>query len=75
MRQYKLFYKKLGAEKFAMLEPGAHKTIYDRPEVNEAIALVKERPWLEGAVVRLGDELFNVITFVQDAEAPNAFTL
>lgn len=73
MRQYKLFYKRLGAEKFTPLEPGAHKAIYDREEVNAAIALIKERSFLEGAVVRIADELFNVIAFTQDALAPNAF--
>jgi hypothetical protein len=74
MRQYKLFYKRLGSGKdFVALEPGVHRAVYDQPEINAAIEIIRTTPHIEGIVVRLGEDLMNIIAFVQEALAPQAF--
>lgn len=74
-RQYKLFYKRLGAEKFGQLQPGVHATLYDKPEIGKAIETIRTNPEFEGISVRLGNEHFNVIAFEQEAIAPLSFIL
>lgn len=73
MRQYQIHYKRLGG-RFAILEPVVNAALYDKPEVQDAIALIAARPHLVGAAVQIGDdELFNIVTFDQPAEAPRSF--
>lgn len=72
MRQYQIHYKRLGGS-FSVLEPGVQANLYERPEVDEAISLMASRPHLAAVAVILDDELFNVVSFNQDAEAPRAF--
>lgn len=72
MRQYVILYKRGGSD-FTRLERFSHAALYDRPEVQDAINLMRDRPALEGAAIRLGDELYNITSFNQEAEAPRAF--
>ena len=71
MRQYLIYYKR-GASKFSLLDPILGKKLYDRAEVNAGIQVLSDNPAFEGIVVRLEDEMFNVITICQEALAPNA---
>lgn len=73
MRQYLIFYKRLGGDNFVKLEPIAHIGLYDRPEVNAAIEHIRLTPCVEAMTVRIEDELFNIVAFVQDAHAPFSF--
>ena len=72
-RQYRIFYKRLGSPKFTTLEPNVNAGLYQKADVIEAIEHMRLFPAVEGMVVRLEDELFNVIAFSQPAIAPNAF--
>lgn len=72
-RQYRLYYKRGVAPDFGVLQPRVHASIYNKPEVQAAVAHVRDNPHVEGMALRLDDEQFNVIAFNQDAEAPNAF--
>lgn len=73
-RQYRLFYRNGSFGQFATLEPAIHRTIYDRPEVNKAIEIIRENPSIEGVAVRVGLDMFNIVAFEQEAIAPKAFT-
>lgn len=73
MRQYVILYKRGAGKEFTRLNPNDHANLIDHEEVREAIELMRQRPFLEGACVRLGDELFNIVSFTQKAIAPNAF--
>ena len=73
MRQYAILYKRGAGKGFARLNPADHAKLIDHDEVREAVELMRQRPFLEGACVRLDDELFNIVSFTQEAVAPNAF--
>jgi hypothetical protein len=72
-RQYRILYKRNPGSEFATLEPGAHRAIYDKPQVNEAIEVMRAYPYIVGLAVQVDVELFNIMSFTQEAEAPNAF--
>ena len=72
-RQYRIYYKRAGSTKFATLEPHTSAPLYDKPEVTAATEVVRNNPAFEAICVRIGDELFNIITFAQEAIAPQAF--
>ena len=72
MRQYAIYYRR-GGGKFGRLEANAHHSLYSRPEVSTAIGFMQTNPTAEGVAVRLGDELFNIMSLAQEAIAPNAF--
>ena len=73
MRQYVILYKRGANKDFACLNPKDHANLVDHEEVREAVELMRQRPFVEGICVRLGDELFNIMSFTQEAIAPNAF--
>lgn len=73
MRQYQVFYKRLGSDKFAPLIPNVHATLYGNQQVKEAIVLMRDRPHIEGLSVRIADEQFNIIASDQEELAPNGF--
>lgn len=76
--QYRVFFKSATAEsggKFTPLEPGVHKTVYERVTVKRAVQLIRDNPILEGVVVRDEFGLYNVVTFVATKLDPMAFTL
>lgn len=73
MRQYVILYKRGAGKDFARLNPYDHANLIDHDEIREAVELMRQRPFLEGTCVRLQDELFNIISFAQEAVAPNAF--
>ena len=73
MRQYVILYRRGAGKEFARLNPKDHANLVDHEEVREAIELMRQRPFLEGMCVRLNDELFNIMSFTQEAIAPNAF--
>ena len=73
MRQYVILYKRGTGKEFARLNLNDHAKLIDHDEVREAVELMRKRPFLEGTCVRLEDELFNIMSFTQDAIAPNAF--
>jgi len=75
MRQYIILYKRGQAKEFGRLKPIEHKGLYDRFEVNVAIAAMRNWKFMEGACVRIDDELFNIVSFDQEAKAPDAFEL
>ena len=72
MRQYVILYKRGANKDFARLNPKDHANFMDHEEVREAIELMRQWPFVEGICVRLGDELFNIMSFTQEAIAPNA---
>lgn len=74
MRQYVVLYKRGVGKEFVRLNPKDHGKVVNHDELREAVGLMRERPWLEATCVRLnGDELFNIMSFTQEAIAPNAF--
>jgi hypothetical protein len=74
MRQLRILYKR-GQGQFRPLDEFVHSNLYGRKEIYDAAKLMRQRPWLEGAAVRLDDELFNLVTFDQEALAPHSFLL
>lgn len=75
VRQYRILYKRFGAADFATLQPGVHAGIYDVPEVNQGLDVLRSGPaCIKAIVVQVEQDLFNIITFKQPAIAPNAFT-
>lgn len=73
-KQYRIFYKR-GDSDFSVLEPGSHAKLYDRPEVTEAVDVLRRSKTIEGVALRVGDEQYNVIAFEQEAIAPRSFVL
>jgi hypothetical protein len=73
MRQYYIFYKRLGSPAFSKLEPGSHAKLYDRAEINAAIEHMRGTPCVTGMVIQYDGELFNIVAFEQEAHAPHAF--
>jgi len=73
VRQYVILYKRGAGEGFASLNPIDHAKLIDHDEIREAVELMRQRPYLEGLCVRLGDELFNIMSFTREAVAANAF--
>jgi len=74
MLQYKILYRRQGSEKWAVLEPGAHATLYRVPAVDRGLEAIRD-PVIEAVVVRHEGDLFNISRFDQEALAPNAFPL
>lgn len=75
MKQYRVYYRRAGAEKWGTLEPGVHSGLYDVPPVQKAVAIVREHPEIEAVCVRHEDALFNIVVFDQEAIAPKSFPL
>ena len=73
MRQYAILYKRGAGGEFVRLNPTDNARLIDHDQVREAIELMRQRPFLEATCVRLEDELFNIVSFTQEAVAPNAF--
>ena len=59
-RRYQILYKQNLENEFGRLEPGVHRILYDKPEVNKAVALMTEFPYLAGIAVLVNGELFNI---------------
>lgn len=74
MRQYRILYRGSGSDKFVPLQPIVHRGIYDRPEIAKGVETIRSTPYIEGVAIRLGTEMFNIVSFDQEAEAPLAFT-
>ena len=72
-RQYRLFYRRTGMQKFAPLSPQEHGNLYDKPEVNRAVEIMRDNPSIEGLCVRIDSEQYQLFSFTQEAEAPNGF--
>ncbi len=75
MRQYRIFYKRLGSDKFAPLIPNVHAGLYGKQEIKEAILIARDQPHIEGLSIRLGDEQFNVIVTDEEELGANAIQL
>lgn len=73
MRQYQIFYKRLGSNGFAPLIPNVHAPLYGRQDVKEAVMLMRDKPQIEGLSIRSGDEQFNIIASDQEDLVPNGF--
>ncbi len=73
MRQYYVFYKRGAGERFAKLNGSDHAKLIDHQEIKEAVEVMRQQPAIEAICVRLADELFNLVSFTQEAIAPNAF--
>ena len=75
MRQYRILFRRAGSEPglWATLRPHVNAALYDKPDVNAAIELIRTTPHIVGMAVQIGDEIFNIVSFNQDAEAAQAF--
>jgi hypothetical protein len=73
MRQYAIFYKRGTGGQFSRLKPNENPKLIDHEEVRDAVEAMRLRPFIEGVCLRLEDELFNIVSFDQEAIAPNAF--
>jgi hypothetical protein len=71
MRKYVILYRR-GMGEWGRVTPGVHAGIYDKPAVNDAIAFLQTNPSAEGVVVRLDEELFNIMV-CHEPKTPNAF--
>ena len=71
MRRYVILYRR-GKGDWGRVTPGVHAGIYDKPEVNTAIAFLRINPSAEGVIVRLQDELFNIMV-CHEPKTVNAF--
>jgi len=74
-KQYRVFYKRAKAPNFGVLNPDLNKALYDVPPVTEAIQVLRDHPIIQAVVVAHEDALFNVVTFEQEALAPQSFIL
>lgn len=70
-RRYVILYRR-GTGNWGRLTPLVHRGMYDKPEINAAIAFVRFFDAVEGVAVRLGDETFNVMV-TTEPKAENAF--
>jgi hypothetical protein len=75
MKQYRIFYRRAGAEKWGNLQPAVHAGLYDVPPVHAALAAIRQHPEIEAVCVRNDDALLNIVVSDQEALAPNAFIL
>ncbi len=75
MRQYYVLYKRGPAPKYAKLHPGRDAALYDREEVRRAVDFLGHHLFVEAVAVRIEDEMFNIVSFTQEAEAPQSFPL
>jgi hypothetical protein len=73
MRQYAIFYKRGVGGEFGRLTPNENPKLIDHEEVRDAIEVMRQKPFIERACVRLVDELFDIVSFNQEALAPQAF--
>jgi len=60
MRQYIILYRR-GTGKWGRLTPGVHQRLYDKPEIDAAVAFLRNNLAAEGVAVRLGEESFNIM--------------
>lgn len=76
--QYRVFFRRATlppGEKFVPLEPGVHRTLYERPVVQQAVKLIQDNPVLQGVVVLDELGLYNIVTFVSARLDPMGFIL
>lgn len=71
MRRYVILFRRGGCS-WGRLTPGVHRGLYDKPEVNAAIAFLYGNPAAQGVAVQLGDETFNVMV-TAEPKAENTF--
>jgi hypothetical protein len=71
MRKYVIFYRR-GLGVWGRLTPISHMRLYDKPEINTAVAFLRDNPSIEGIIVRLADELFNIMV-CSEPKTPNTF--
>ncbi len=72
-RQYTIHYRR-GGNPWGQLEPNVHEGLYKRPEVAFGIAFMQANPFVEGLIVRLGDDLFMLTSLVEGNTNAKAFT-
>jgi hypothetical protein len=75
MKQYRVYYRRAGSEKWGTLEPHVNAGLYDVPPVHAALAAIRANPAFEAVAVRHEDAQLNIIVFEQEALAPKSFTL
>jgi hypothetical protein len=75
MRQYRILFRRSGSAPgtWATLRPHINAALYDKPAVNAAIEQMRTTPHIVGMAVQIEDEIFNIVSFNQDAEAAQAF--
>ena len=73
MRQYAIFYKRGTGGEFGRLKPNENPKLIDHEEISTAVEAMRQQPCVEGLMLRLDDEVFNIVSFTQEAIAPNAF--
>lgn len=74
IKQYQLYQRVPGGEKWVELVPGAHRTVYDVPEVNQAVQLIRQNERIQALCVRLDNgNLVNIVVFEKPSLLPNAF--
>ncbi len=73
MHQYVIYYKRGMGKDFAPLNGTDHASLIDHQEIRDAVEHMRINPWVEGMCLRLDDELFNIMSFTQEARAPHSF--
>ncbi len=73
MRHYVILYRRADAV-WSRLIPHVQHNLYDRDEVNAAIAFMTENPCVEGVAIRIGDESFNVMA-VSNPDQSGVFSM
>jgi hypothetical protein len=72
MRKYVILYRR-GSNPWGRLTPGVHQGLYGKPEIDAAVAFLRDNTAAEGVAIRLGDETFNVMV-TMEPKTENAFT-
>jgi hypothetical protein len=61
MRRF-IIYHRRGRNRWRQLQPGRHDDLCGRPEIDRAICYLRDDSIVAGIAVRLGDDLFNLMT-------------
>jgi hypothetical protein len=75
VRQYLVLHCGPEDDQFKRLLPEDQSPLLAREEVQEALQLMRELPFLAATWLDLGENVVQLFTFDQEAEAPGAFKL
>ncbi len=73
MRQYVIFYKRGVGGEFSQLNKNDHANLVDRQEVRDAVDHMRAHSCVAGICLQMDDETYNIMSFSQEAHAPDAF--
>ena len=72
IRQYVIHYRR-GTGPYGQLEPNTHESLYKRPQVAFGVAFMQANTFVEGLVIRLGDECYMLTALVAGNNNDKAF--